>query len=88
MSTANELIAVIEDARSKGTNVKSIRKQKYDPNRFYMTQTDGRQVGPISVEGNADELNRKYNDAVAFLTAKKPTPAPAKANPSKQRKAA
>ena len=74
MSTNNELIAVIDQSRGSGSNVKAIRKQKYDPNNFYMTLTDGKQVGPVKVEGNTDELNRKFGEAISYLNAMKNAP--------------
>jgi hypothetical protein len=68
MSTKNELIAQIEFARSNGTDVKAIRRQKFDPNNFYMTLTEGgKQVGPVKVEGNLDQLNQKFAEAQAYL---------------------
>ena len=69
MSTQNELIAVIDSARARGLGVKSIRKQKYDPSNFYMTLTDGKQVGPVKCEGNNDELNRKFGEAQSHVAA-------------------
>ena len=74
MSTKNELIEVINAARSEGTNVKSIRRQKYDPNNFYMTRTDGKQVGPVKCEGDINELNRKFGEATSYLSGMKNTP--------------
>ena len=68
MSNTNELIDVINSARSSNTNVKSIRRQKYDPNNFYMTLATGRQVGPVKVEGSIDELNRKFGEAQSYLS--------------------
>ena len=79
MSTKNELIEVIDSARSAGTNVKSIHRQKYAPNDFYMTRTDGKQVGPVKVEGNTDELNRKFGEAQSYLAAMKNSPAKTRA---------
>jgi hypothetical protein len=79
MSTNNELIEVINAARSEGTNVKSIRRQKYDPNNFYMTRTDGKQVGPVKCEGDTNELNRKFGEAQSYLSAMKNSPAKARA---------
>jgi hypothetical protein len=67
MSIKNELVAVIDSARTRGVGVKSIRRQKYDPNNFYMSLTDGKQVGPIKVEGNIDQLDRKFAEAQAYL---------------------
>jgi hypothetical protein len=67
MATTNELIVAIDSARARGTDIKAIRKQKYDPNNFYMTQTDGKQVGPIKCAGNNDELNRKFGEAQSYL---------------------
>ena len=75
MSTNNELITVIDSARARGTNVKSIRKQKFDPNNFYMTLSDGKQVGPVKCEGNTDELNRKFGEAQSYLAGMKNAPA-------------
>ena len=74
MGTNNELITVIDASRASGNNVKSIRKQKYDPNNFYMTLVDGKQVGPVKVEGNTDELNRKFGEAISYLNAMKNAP--------------
>jgi hypothetical protein len=74
MSTTNELITVIDQARARGTSVKSIRRQKYAPNDFYLTQSDGKQVGPVKVEGNIDELNRKFGEAQSYMTAMKNAP--------------
>ena len=74
MSTPNELIAVIDSARARGTNVKSIRRQKFDPNNFYLSLTDGKQVGPVKVEGNTDELNRKFGEAQSYLAGMKNAP--------------
>lgn len=76
MSTKNELIEVINSARADGNTVKTIRRQKYDPNNFYMTLSQGnKQVGPVKVEGNTDELNRKFGEAQSFLAAMKNAPA-------------
>jgi hypothetical protein len=66
-TTTNELIAVIDDCRAQGTDVKAIRKQKYDPSNFYMTRTDGKQVGPVKVAGGTEELNRKFGEAISYL---------------------
>jgi hypothetical protein len=74
MSINNELIAIIDESRARGTNVKSIRKQKYDPNNFYMTLLDGKQVGPVKCDGNTDELNRKFGEAISYLNAMKNAP--------------
>jgi hypothetical protein len=74
MSTNNELIVVIDSARAKGTSVKSIRRQKYAPNDFYMTLSDGKQVGPVKVAGEMDELNRKFGEAQSYMTAMKAAP--------------
>ena len=74
-TTNNELICVIDAERAKGCNVKSIRKQKHDPCNFYMTCTDGRQVGPVKCEGNTDELNRKFGEAQSYLAGMKNNPA-------------
>jgi hypothetical protein len=75
MSNTNELIAAIDSARSTGATVKAIRKQKYDPNNFYMTLTEGgKQLGPIHCEGNVDELNRKFGEAISYMNALKTTP--------------
>jgi hypothetical protein len=73
-TTTDELIAVIDDCRAKGTDVKAIRKQKYDPNNFYMTRTDGKQVGPVKVAGSTDELNRKFGEAISYLNGTKNRP--------------
>ncbi|HTL29767.1 MAG TPA: hypothetical protein VL282_11115 [Tepidisphaeraceae bacterium] len=74
MSNTNELIEVIDSARAGGNNVKSIRRQKYAPNDFYMTRSDGKQLGPIKVEGAIDELNRKFGEAQSYLAAMKNSP--------------
>ena len=74
MSNTNELIAQIDSARAGGTTVKQIRRQKFDPNNFYMTLSDGKQVGPVKVEGNSDELNRKFGEAVSYMNAMKNAP--------------
>ena len=63
----NELIAVIDECRAKGLGVKEIRKQKFDPCNFYMTRTDGKQLGPVKCEGNTDELNRKFGEAISYV---------------------
>jgi hypothetical protein len=73
-STKNELIAVIDECRAAGLGVKAIRKQKFDPNHFYMTRSDGKQLGPIKVAGNADELNAKFGEAVSYNNAMKNAP--------------
>jgi hypothetical protein len=76
MSTKNELIDVIDSARASGNEVKSIRRQKYDPNNFYMTLVQGgRQVGPVKVEGDTSELNRKFGEAQSHLAGMKDSPA-------------
>ena len=75
MATYNELIVAIDAARARGTDVKAIRKQKYDPNQFYMTQTDGKQLGPIHCVGDNDELNRKFGEAQSYLVGTKRTAA-------------
>jgi hypothetical protein len=67
MSTSNELIAVIDSYRTSDTGVKSIRKQKYAPSDFYMTLSSGRQVGPVKCAGEIEELNRKFEEAQAYL---------------------
>jgi hypothetical protein len=64
MNTTNELIAIINDVRSKGSDVKTIRKQKFAPADFYMSLTNGKQVGPIKCQGtprnsNANSSKRK-----------------------------
>lgn len=68
MSNNNELIAQIESARNNGTGVKSIRRQKFDPNHFYMTRSDGKQLGPVKVDGNIEQLNSKFEEAQAYLS--------------------
>lgn len=67
MNTTNELIAMIESARSKGGLVRTIRKQKYAPSQFYMSLTTGQQLGPITVQGDETELNRKFEEAQSYL---------------------
>jgi len=66
-STTNELITAINTAKSSGSPVKSIRKQKHDPNNFYFTLADGKQFGPVAVTGDQNELNRKFGEAQSFL---------------------
>ena len=73
-TTTNELIAVIDECRGKGMAVKAVRKQKFDPSNFYMTRSDGRQLGPIHCAGDAEELNRKLAEAVEYLDAMKRVP--------------
>ena len=73
-TTNNELITVIDDCRGRGLGVKAIRKQKFDPNNFYMTRADGKQLGPIKVAGNNDELNAKFGEAVSYMNAMKNAP--------------
>jgi hypothetical protein len=70
----NELITVIDTWRARDTQVKAIRKQKYDPCNFYMTLTDGKQVGPVKCQGSPDELNRKFGEAISYLNAMKNAP--------------
>ena len=67
MSTKNELIDVIDSARKSGNPVKCIKRQKHDPNNFYFTLTDGKQVGPVNVAGDQNQLNRKFGEAQSFL---------------------
>ena len=73
-NNSNELIAVIDDCRARGTDIKAIRKQKYDPNHFYMTRADGKQVGPVKVAGSTEELNRKFGEAISYLNGTKNHP--------------
>ena len=81
MSTKNELIDVINSARANGSDVKSIRRQKYDPNNFYMTLVQGgRQVGPVKVEGDINELNRKFGEAQSYVAGMKNSPANSRTN--------
>ena len=70
-NSSNELIAKIDECRKAGTGVKAIRRQKFDPNNFYMTRTDGKQIGPVAVAGNADELNAKFGEAISYMNAMK-----------------
>ena len=70
----NELIAVIDECRAQGLGVKEIRKQKFDPSNFYMTRTDGKQLGPIKCAGNADELNGKFGEAISYNNGMKNAP--------------
>ena len=79
MSTKNELIDVIDSARSRGTTVKQIRRQKYDPNNFYMTLSDGKQVGPVKCEGDINALNRKFGEAQSYVVGMKNTPTKSRA---------
>ena len=72
--STNELIAAIDAARNSGTPVKQIRKQKHDPNNFYFTLENGKQVGPVNVTGDQNELNRKFGEAQSFLHGTKNTP--------------
>lgn len=81
MNTNNELVAAIDSNRSNDNSVKTIRKQKYDPNNFYMSLSDGKQIGPVSVAGTVEDANRKFAEAQAYL-------ASAKHNPAQARKAA
>jgi hypothetical protein len=74
MSTKNELIAAIEACHAAGGEIKSVRKQKYDLKNFYMSRTDGKQVGPVKCEGEVEELNRKFDEAVSYLSAIKNRP--------------
>ncbi len=74
MSTNNELIVEIDSARKQGNSVKAIRKQKYAPSDFYMTLTDGKQVGPVKCAGDVDELNRKFGEAQSYVAAMKNSP--------------
>jgi hypothetical protein len=73
MNPNNELIAAIDNARNTGSTIKTIRRQKHDPNNFYMTTIDNRQVGPVKCEGSADELNRKFGEAQSYLGTLKQT---------------
>jgi hypothetical protein len=73
MNPNNELIAAIDSARNTGATVKTVRRQKNDPNNFYMTCLDGKQVGPVKVEGTPDELNRKFGEAQSYLNTLKQT---------------
>ena len=76
MSTKNELIDVIDSARASGNSVKVIKRQKHDPNNFYFTLVEGgRQVGPVKVEGDINELNRKFGEAQSYLVGMKNHPA-------------
>jgi hypothetical protein len=84
MATTNELIVAIDSARGRGTDVKAIRRQKYDPSNFYMTQTDGKQVGPIKCAGDTAELNRKFGEAQSYLVGTKRMPAAAPARPARR----
>jgi hypothetical protein len=79
-NTTNELIVAIDSARARGSNVKSIRKQKHDPSNFYMTCTDGKQVGPIKCAGDQNELNRKFGEAQSYLKGTTNTPTPVRTN--------
>ena len=85
MTKPNELIVAIDSARTRGTNVKAIRKQKHDPNSFYMTLTDGKQVGPIKCEGDPNELNRKFGEAQSYLNGTKNNQPATKSNQPAQR---
>jgi len=71
MSNKNELIEVIKSTCTSGLGVKSIRKQKYDPCSFYMTRTDGKQIGPVKCDGGVEDLARKFSEAQAHLEAMK-----------------
>jgi hypothetical protein len=73
-TSKNELIAVIDAWRGGDSPVKSIRKQKYDPANFYITLTDGKQVGPVKCDGSPDELNRKFGEAISYMNAMKAGP--------------
>ena len=74
-TTKNELIAVIEECRASGMGVKAIRKQKFDPCNFYMTRTDGKQLGPVKCEGSTEQLNAKFGEAISYMNAMKNSPA-------------
>jgi hypothetical protein len=74
-NTTNELIAVIDACRAEGCDVKAIRKQKFDACNFYMTQTDGKQIGPVKCAGCTEELNRKFGEAMSYLNGTKNRPA-------------
>jgi hypothetical protein len=68
MSSKNELIDVINSARASGNDVKVIRPQKHAPNSVYLTLVHGgRQLGPVQVEGDASELERKFAEAQSYL---------------------
>lgn len=67
MNTNNELIAVIESARASGNPVKQVRRQKFAPSQFYLSTVAGKQLGPVTCSGDPEELNRKYEAAVAHL---------------------
>ena len=72
MSTKNEIIEVIDSARASGNEVKVIKRQKFDPNKFYFTLAHGgKQVGPVPVEGDMNELNRKFGEAQSYLAGMK-----------------
>jgi hypothetical protein len=71
MSNKNELIEVIDSSCTSGFGVKSIRKQKYDPCNFYMTRTDGKQIGPVKCQGSVEDLARKFSEAQSHLEAMK-----------------
>ena len=66
-NSTNELIVAIDNARKTGSPVKQLRKQKHDPNNFYFTLEDGKQVGPVNVAGDQNELNRKFGEAQSYL---------------------
>lgn len=72
MSTKNELIDVIDSARASGNTVKVIKRQKHDPNNFYFNLVQGgKQVGPVKVQGDTNELNRKFGEAQSYLVGMK-----------------
>ena len=73
-TNSNELIAVINECRKSGLGIKDIRKQKFDPNNFYMTRTDGKQLGPIKCEGTVEQLNAKFGEAISYLNGMKKAP--------------
>jgi hypothetical protein len=76
MSTKNELIDVIDSARKSGNSVKCIKRQKHAPNDFYMNLVEGgKQVGPVRVEGDINELNRKFGEAQSYLVGMRNSPA-------------
>ena len=70
----NELIAMMDACRAEGFGVKAIRKQKFDPSNFYMTRSDGRQLGPVKCEGTTEQLNAKFGEAISYMNAMKNAP--------------
>lgn len=74
MKTNNELIETIDASYLKGNPVKQVRDQKHAPAFFYMTLSDGKQLGPIHTAGTVEECQAKYQAAQKHLAHRKSTP--------------